>query len=199
MKKLITALLCTTMIVSLCSCSQTDSTVQAAVSAPNQAAQDTLPAPVQSPPDTTAEAAPEAPPLTDAPAIVAPSEAALPDTLHLYKSLEFGVDETGDCVELYTSAATDADGEWMWDDSNLFFVQAIVGGQHYVLLETQNVQLGMPTVSVFYDRADALHIILTDARTAQFRISEFTYSPDAGGFEKAELADYAAVNYWGMA
>ena len=57
------------------------------------------------------------------------------------------------------------DGELAMDDRVNFLIQAVCGGESYVLFD-EMVQIGVPAADVFIDQQEQLHIILRDVRTA---------------------------------
>ena len=88
------------------------------------------------------------------------------------------------------------DGELAMDDRVNFLIQAVCGGESYVLFD-EMVQIGVPAADVFIDQQEQLHIILRDARTAKYRVTDFVYDAENKKFIGKDVLDEDAINYIG--
>lgn len=69
--------------------------------------------------------------------------------------------------------------------------------ENYIIFEKQLVQLGHPKVSRFFDNLNILHIVLIDARTAQYNSYDFIYDNKNECFAKNKLTENLSINYYG--
>ena len=88
------------------------------------------------------------------------------------------------------------DGELAMDDRVNFLIQAVCGGESYVLFD-EMVQIGVPAADVFIDQQEQLHIILRDVRTAKYRVTDFVYDAENKKFIGKDVLDEDAINYIG--
>ena len=88
------------------------------------------------------------------------------------------------------------DGELAMDDRVNFLIQAVCGGESYVLFD-EMVQIGVPAADVFIDQQEQLHIILRDVRTAKYRVTDFVYDAENKKFIGKDVMDEDAINYIG--
>ena len=88
------------------------------------------------------------------------------------------------------------DGELAMDDRVNFLIQAVCGGESYVLFE-EMVQIGVPAADVFIDQQEQLHIILRDVRTAKYRVTDFVYDAENKKFIGKDALNEDAINYIG--
>ena len=88
------------------------------------------------------------------------------------------------------------DGELAMDDRVNFLIQAVCGGESYVLFD-EMVQIGVPAADVFIDQQEQLHIILRDVRTAKYRVTDFVYDAENKKFIGTDVLDEDAINYIG--
>lgn len=88
------------------------------------------------------------------------------------------------------------DGELAMDDRVNFLIQAVCGGESYVLFD-EMVQIGVPEADVFIDQQEQLHIILRDVRTAKYRVTDFVYDAENKKFIGKDALNEDAINYIG--
>lgn len=88
------------------------------------------------------------------------------------------------------------DGELAMDDRVNFLIQAVCGGESYVLFD-EMVQIGVPAADVFIDQQEQLHIILRDVRTAKYRVTDFVYDAENKKFIGKDVLNEDAINYIG--
>lgn len=88
------------------------------------------------------------------------------------------------------------DGELAMDDRVNFLIQAVCGGESYVLFD-EMVQIGVPAADVFIDQQEQLHIILRDVRTAKYRVTNFVYDAENKKFIGKDALNEDAINYIG--
>lgn len=88
------------------------------------------------------------------------------------------------------------DGELAMDDRVNFLIQAVCGGESYVLFD-EMVQIGVPEADVFIDQQEQLHIILRDVRTAKYRVTDFVYDAENKKFIGKDVLNEDAINYIG--
>ena len=88
------------------------------------------------------------------------------------------------------------DGELAMDDRVIFLIQAVCGGESYVLFD-EMVQIGVPAADVFIDQQEQLHIILRDVRTAKYRVTDFVYDAENKKFIGKDALNEDAINYIG--
>lgn len=88
------------------------------------------------------------------------------------------------------------DGELAMDDRVNFLIQAVCGGESYVLFD-EMVQIGVPAADVFIDQQEQLHIILRDVRTAKYRVTDFVYDAENKKFIGKDALNEDAINYIG--
>lgn len=88
------------------------------------------------------------------------------------------------------------DGELAMDDRVNFLIQAVCGGESYVLFD-EMVQIGVPVADVFIDQQEQLHIILRDVRTAKYRVTDFVYDAENKKFIGKDALNEDAINYIG--
>lgn len=88
------------------------------------------------------------------------------------------------------------DGELAMDDRVNFLIQAVCGGESYVLFD-EMIQIGVPAVDVFIDQQEQLHIILRDVRTAKYRVTDFVYDAENKKFIGKDALNEDAINYIG--
>ena len=88
------------------------------------------------------------------------------------------------------------DGELAMDDRVNFLIQAVCGGESYVLFD-EMVHIGVPVADVFIDQQEQLHIILRDVRTAKYRVTDFVYDAENKKFIGKDALNEDAINYIG--
>ncbi len=118
------------------------------------------------------------------------------DGMEEYASLSFFCGDAEWKLEFLAQEDMVESGELMLDDRCHFVIRAVSGEQNFVLFD-ETVQLGTPQGDVFTDVENQLHIVIQDARTAQYRIIDYRYDEGENVFFGEVLADYGGVNYWG--
>lgn len=118
------------------------------------------------------------------------------DGMEEYASLSFFCGDAEWKLQFLAQEDMVESGELMLDDSCHFVIRAVSGEQEFVLFD-ETVQLGAPEGDVFTDVENQLHIVIQDARTAQYRIVDYRYDEGENVFFGEILADYSGVNYWG--
>ena len=88
-------------------------------------------------------------------------------------------------------------GDAEWELEFLAQEDMVESGELNFVLFDETVQLGTPQGDVFTDVENQLHIVIQDARTAQYRIIDYRYDEGENAFFGEVLADYGGVNYWG--
>ena len=89
-------------------------------------------------------------------------------------------------------------GELLLDDRCRFLIRAVSGDGAYVFFD-EAVQLGEPEADVWTDPEDRLHVVIRDARTARYRITDHIYDKDTEVFNGRVLIGEDGINYWGTA
>ena len=88
-------------------------------------------------------------------------------------------------------------GDAEWELEFLAQEDMVGSGELNFVLFDETVQLGTSQGDVFTDVENQLHIVIQDARTAQYRIIDYRYDEGENAFFGEVLADYGGVNYWG--
>ena len=128
---------------------------------------------------------------------VYPSQTKPSQTLVTRQTMNFEADGQAASIEVYTSAAADSKGNLQWDDGNWFCIQVVLGADCYTIFEEQYVQLGRPEVCAFTAADWVLHIVLTDARTAQYNVYDFVLDAQNHKFLKKTVLENTGVNVFG--
>lgn len=120
------------------------------------------------------------------------------EELNLYHTFEFNFGDSEGKLELYTSAEIDELGKPLLDDGQNFLILASINEKVFPIFENQYVQLGSPEVSVYHDvDKDELHIILIDARTASYVVSDFVWDEEKQVFIQHDVLNYMGGNHLG--
>lgn len=127
---------------------------------------------------------------------VVSSKAKVPEGMHLYKKISLDYMGKTWKVQLYASAEVDGDGELMLDDRCRFIVRVASAKEKYILFDEQ-MQSGVPSVDVFVDETDILHVVVTNRQTASYVVTDNRYQRKKKGFVTREICGYEGVNYWG--
>ncbi|MEA4816407.1 hypothetical protein SDC9_169653 [bioreactor metagenome] len=187
MKKIFTVLISAMLCLSLCSCYKTPETTEnkeaLTENSENESKND--------------ESKTNENEITQTSIEIKPSDAISQNCPNLYSSIIFQLEGEESYVKIFTSAEKDSSGNFLFDDSNKFFISTSIGENSYVLLEEENIQLGRPKINVFEDSNGALHIILSDIRTAQYNVYEFVYDSKDQILNKTTVMENAGINYWG--
>lgn len=135
---------------------------------------------------------------TETPLYIIPreEEVGIPENMSLFVSRPFLYQGTEWKFEMYAQEETDENGELLFDDSAGFFMKVISGDGEYELFDDQ-IQLGIPSADVLIDQENRLHIILTDARTAKYEVTDFLYDEQEKKFLGRKIVDFNGINYLG--
>ena len=113
---------------------------------------------------------------------------SVPDGMEEYAALSFFCGDAEWKLEFLAQEDMVESGELMLDDRCHFVIRAVSGEQNFVLFD-ETVQLGNPQGDVFTDVENQLHIVIQDARTAQYRIIDYRYDEGENVFFGEVLAD----------
>ena len=80
-------------------------------------------------------------------------------------------------------------GDAEWELEFLAQEDMVESGELNFVLFDETVQLGTPQGDVFTDVENQLHIVIQDARTAQYRIIDYRYDEGENAFFGEVLAD----------
>lgn len=135
---------------------------------------------------------------TEAPLYIIPreEEVGIPENMSLFISRPFLYQGTEWKFEMYAQGETDENGRLLFDDSAGFFMKVISDDGEYELFDDQ-VQLGVPSADVLIDQENQLHIILTDARTAKYEVTDFLYDEENKKFLGRKVVGFNGINYLG--
>lgn len=123
-------------------------------------------------------------------------EVGIPEKLVLYSSLPFQFKAEDWKIELYAQGETGESGELLFDDNSWFFMKVVSSDGEYEFFD-EAVQLGIPSAEALTDLEGRLHIIVKDARTAQYEITDYLYDEDSKKFTGTKVMDYGGINYLG--
>lgn len=135
---------------------------------------------------------------TETPLYIIPreEEVGIPENMSLFISRPFLYQGTEWKFEMYAQGETDENGRLLFDDSAGFFMKVISDDGEYELFDDQ-VQLGVPSADVLIDQENRLHIILTDARTAKYEVTDFLYDGQEKKFLGRKIIGLNGINYLG--
>lgn len=135
---------------------------------------------------------------TEVPLYIIPreEEVGIPENMSLFISRPFLYQGTEWKFEMYAQGETDENGRLLFDDSAGFFMKVISDDGEYELFDDQ-VQLGVPSADVLIDQENQLHIILTDARTAKYEVTDFLYDEENKKFLGRKVVGFNGINYLG--
>lgn len=120
----------------------------------------------------------------------------VPRGMNLYKKMSFRYKGKKWKIQMYAGADIDRNGELELDDRCRFLIRAIGEGKKYILFD-DIVQLGVPSVKVFADMDDVLHVIIEDSSTASFIVYDNMYDFRKKTFSKSSVCSYEGINMIG--
>lgn len=121
-----------------------------------------------------------------------------PEGMTLYAELSFYLGDTEWRLQKFAQSDLVDHGELLLDDRCRFLIRAVSGDGAYVFFD-EAVQLGEPEADVWTDPEDRLHVVIRDARTARYRITDHIYDKDTEVFNGRVLIGEDGINYWGTA
>ena len=126
------------------------------------------------------------------------TDAGDPEGMTLYAELSFYLGDTEWRLQKFAQSDLVDHGELLLDDRCRFLIRAVSGDGAYVFFD-EAVQLGEPEADVWTDPEDRLHVVIRDARTARYRITDHIYDKDTEVFNGRVLIGEDGINYWGTA
>lgn len=121
-----------------------------------------------------------------------------PEGMTLYAELSFYLGDVEWRLQKFAQSDLVDHGELLLDDRCRFLIRAVSGDGAYVFFD-EAVQLGEPEADVWTDPEDRLHVVIRDARTARYRITDHIYDKDTEVFNGRVLIGEDGINYWGTA
>ena len=125
------------------------------------------------------------------------TDAGDPEGMTLYAELSFYLGDTEWRLQKFAQSDLVDHGELLLDDRCRFLIRAVSGDGAYVFFD-EAVQLGEPEADVWTDPEDRLHVVIRDARTARYRITDHIYDKDTEVFNGRVLIGTAAGNGGGL-
>ena len=120
-----------------------------------------------------------------------------PEGMAVYSTCLFQYEGQDWELRAYAPSEAVIDGELALDDRCHFQLRAVSPDGVWMLFD-DTVQLGVPQADVWVDVENGLHIILRDARSALYRITDYVYDGELRAFREEALIDQEGVNYWGQ-
>ena len=116
------------------------------------------------------------------------------DGMALCQSSSFFHEEEEWDLQLWAQEDMVIDGELAMDDSCRFLIRAVQGDGAYTLFDDQ-VQLGVPAGEAWMDVENRLHVVIRDARSAQYKITDFVFDGEREVFAGEIVMDWSGINY----
>lgn len=119
-----------------------------------------------------------------------------PQGMALYRSLPFVYEDQEWQLCLYVPQEMTDGQELFLDDRCDFIIQAEWEQGVYTLFE-DTVQLGVPEGDIWIDQENQLHIVIRDARSAQYCMTDYIYDSQEEVFLGEQVIHGEGINYIG--
>lgn len=172
---------------------QSDGTASAETTAPVETAAipETTPAAVSDPSEQTDGEEPEG-----RIRIEKSEDTGEPEQMALHTALSISDGEEEWEFRVYAQEDMVVDGELFLDDRCRFQIRAVSDTGVYVLFD-ETVQLGVPAGDVWTDTEGRLHVVIREAQSARYRITDYVYDEESETFLGETVLDGEGINYWG--